>query len=77
MRDPNHGSAGEANGEEKKRTGSKHALLESFLSRPYLLSAPMRTHQQPYQDLERIIEFDFLRATEAAALNTLPWIGQR
>jgi fructose-1,6-bisphosphatase II len=36
----------------------------------------MRTHQQPYQDLERIIEFDFLRATEAAALNTLPWIGR-
>src|SRR5271156_5544294 len=36
----------------------------------------MRTHQQPYQDLERIVEFDFLRATEAAALNTLPWIGR-
>jgi fructose-1,6-bisphosphatase II len=32
--------------------------------------------QQPYQDLERIIEFDFLRATEAAALNTLEWIGR-
>ncbi|MBV9489314.1 MAG: class II fructose-bisphosphatase [Verrucomicrobia bacterium] len=26
--------------------------------------------------MERIIEFDFLRATEAAALNTLPWIGR-
>src|ERR1700737_1813164 len=36
----------------------------------------MRAKQQPYQDLERIIEFDFLRATEAAALNTLPWIGR-
>ena len=36
----------------------------------------MRNSQQPYQDLERIIEFDFLRATEAAALNTLPWIGR-
>ncbi|MBV8378147.1 MAG: class II fructose-bisphosphatase [Verrucomicrobia bacterium] len=36
----------------------------------------MRTHRQPYADLERIIEFDFLRATEAAALNTLPWIGR-
>ena len=32
--------------------------------------------QQPYKDLERIIEFDFLRATEAAALNTLEWIGR-
>ncbi len=31
----------------------------------------MRTRQQPFEDLERIIEFDFLRATEAAALNTL------
>ena len=36
----------------------------------------MRANQQPYEDLERIIEFDFLRATEAAALNTLPWIGR-
>src|SRR6201985_3514803 len=36
----------------------------------------MRPPQQPYQDLERIIEFDFVRATEAAALNTLPWIGR-
>jgi fructose-1,6-bisphosphatase II len=31
---------------------------------------------QPYEDLERIIEFDFLRATEVAALNTLQWIGR-
>src|SRR6201995_4203730 len=36
----------------------------------------MRTRQQPFEDLERIIQFDFLRATEAAALNTLPWIGR-
>src|SRR6202165_6119858 len=36
----------------------------------------MRTQQPPYEDLERIIEFEFLRATEAAALNTLPWIGR-
>lgn len=32
--------------------------------------------KQPYEDLERIIEFDFLRATEAAALNALEWIGR-
>src|ERR1700726_1307873 len=36
----------------------------------------MRKQQPPYEDLERIIEFDFLRATESAALNTLPWIGR-
>jgi fructose-1,6-bisphosphatase II len=36
----------------------------------------MRSHQQPYEDYERIVEIDFLRATEAAALNTLPWIGR-
>jgi fructose-1,6-bisphosphatase II len=36
----------------------------------------MRLLKQPYEDVERIIEFDFLRATEAAALNTLPWIGR-
>jgi len=36
----------------------------------------MRYQQQPYEDVERIIEFDFLRATEAAALNTLPWLGR-
>ncbi|HEY0790726.1 MAG TPA: class II fructose-bisphosphatase [Chthoniobacterales bacterium] len=36
----------------------------------------MRFSRQAYEDIERIIEFDFLRATEAAALNTLPWIGR-
>ncbi|HEY1477285.1 MAG TPA: class II fructose-bisphosphatase [Chthoniobacterales bacterium] len=36
----------------------------------------MRTQQPSYEDLERILEFDFLRATEAAALNTLEWIGR-
>ena len=36
----------------------------------------MRLLKQPYEDIERIIELDFLRATEAAALNTLPWIGR-
>ena len=36
----------------------------------------MRYQQQPYEDVERIIEFDFIRATEAAALNTLPWLGR-
>lgn len=36
----------------------------------------MRLPKQPYKDVERIIELDFLRATEAAALNTLPWIGR-
>ena len=39
-------------------------------------SPTMRTQQPPYEDLERIIEFDFLRATESAALNTLEWIGR-
>lgn len=36
----------------------------------------MRTAQTSYEDVERTIEFDFLRATEAAALNTLPWVGR-
>src|ERR1700745_665030 len=36
----------------------------------------MRYQQQPYEDVERIIEFDFIRATEAAALNSLPWMGR-
>jgi fructose-1,6-bisphosphatase II len=35
-----------------------------------------RLPKQSYYDIERIIEFDFLRATEAAALNTLPWVGR-
>src|SRR5436853_6066515 len=36
----------------------------------------MRLHRQDYHDIERIIEFDFVRATEAAALNSLPWLGR-
>jgi len=31
---------------------------------------------QPMHDIERQIEFDFLRATEIAALNTLQWLGK-
>lgn len=29
-----------------------------------------------FSDIERVIEFDFVRATEAAALNTLRWVGR-
>ncbi len=36
----------------------------------------MRIPKQNYDDIERIIEFDFVRATEAAALNSLPWLGR-
>src|SRR6187397_2311581 len=36
----------------------------------------MRIRRQDYHDIERIIEFDFVRATEAAALNALPWLGR-
>src|SRR5207237_10550709 len=35
-----------------------------------------RLHRQHYYDIERIIEFDFVRATEAAALNSLRWLGR-
>src|SRR6516162_1863406 len=43
---------------------------------PSPCSTLMRLTLEPYADVERIIEFDFLRATEAAALNTLQWIGR-
>ena len=35
-----------------------------------------RLPRQNYHDIERIIEFDFVRATEAAALNSLRWLGR-
>ena len=35
-----------------------------------------RLSRQKYHDIERIIEFDFVRATEAAALNSLQWLGR-
>jgi fructose-1,6-bisphosphatase II len=35
-----------------------------------------RLPKQDYHDVERIIEFDFVRATEAAALNSLRWLGR-
>src|SRR2546430_2835101 len=35
-----------------------------------------RLQRQNYHDIERIIEFDFVRATEAAALNSLRWLGR-
>src|SRR6266496_4285610 len=36
----------------------------------------LRLPKQDYQDIERVIEFDFVRATEAAALNALRWLGR-
>src|ERR1700761_9625688 len=36
----------------------------------------MRLPKRNYHDIERIIEFDFVRATEAAALNSLRWLGR-
>jgi fructose-1,6-bisphosphatase II len=36
----------------------------------------LRLRRQNYYDIERIIEFDFVRATEAAALNSLRWLGR-
>lgn len=35
-----------------------------------------RLPKQNYPDIERIIQFDFVRATEAAALNSLRWLGR-
>ncbi len=35
-----------------------------------------RLPKQNYHDIERVIEVDFLRATEAAALNSLKWLGR-
>ena len=36
----------------------------------------LRLPKQDYRDIERVIEFDFVRATEAAALNALRWLGR-
>jgi fructose-1,6-bisphosphatase II len=36
----------------------------------------LRLPKRDYQDIERIIELDFVRATEAAALNSLRWLGR-
>src|SRR6201987_4878442 len=36
----------------------------------------LRLPKQAYQDLERVIDVDFVRATEAAALNSLRWLGR-
>src|SRR5438067_2277335 len=36
----------------------------------------LRLPKQDYRDIERVIELDFVRATEAAALNSLRWLGR-
>lgn len=35
-----------------------------------------KLNRKPLQDLERIVEFDLVRATEAAALNAAQWLGK-
>lgn len=36
----------------------------------------MKSAREQYYDIERIIELDFVRATENAALNSIPWLGR-
>ena len=36
----------------------------------------MKTPREQYYDIERIIEMDFVRATEHAALNAIQWLGR-
>ena len=36
----------------------------------------MKTPREQYYDVERIIEYDFVRATEHAALNAIQWLGR-
>lgn len=36
----------------------------------------MKSLREQYHDIERVIEFDFVRATEHAALNAIHWLGR-
>lgn len=36
----------------------------------------MKSPREQYHDIERVIEFDFVRATENAALNSIHWLGR-
>ena len=36
----------------------------------------MKTEREQYYDVERVIELDFIRATEAGALNAYHWLGR-
>ena len=39
-------------------------------------SRSLSPEAQHYDDIERVVELDFVRATEAAALNSMPWLGR-
>jgi fructose-1,6-bisphosphatase II len=64
--------------------GINPTLAERRYRRTVVISATCRKisalmHRLPkisYHDIERIIEFDFVRATEAASLNSLRWLGR-
>jgi fructose-1,6-bisphosphatase II len=40
------------------------------------MTKPLSSDLQSYYDFERIVEIDFIRATEAAALNSYSWLGR-
>lgn len=59
------------------RAANHASLLVTALElRENYYSVTHRLPKQDYRDIERIIEFDFVRATEAAALNSLRWLGR-
>ncbi len=56
--------------------GSRRNALETALATPLSSIPTVRTLREQYYDIERIIEFDFVRATEHAALNAIQWLGR-
>lgn len=45
-------------------------------TQPSKSSFLVKSPREQYYDIERIIEFDFVRATEHAALNAIQWLGR-
>src|SRR5688572_20432208 len=80
--EPARPRAGEKRQRFAKRSRACGSRPSPFLPSPLAVlppecrMSPMRLRTQNYHDIERIIEFDFIRATEAAALNSLPWLGR-
>ncbi len=60
---------------EKWRCAQRHSLT-SLTTQLSTLNSPRPLISHSSNDPERTIEFEFVRATENAALNSLPWLGR-
>src|ERR1051325_1372975 len=63
-------------GGDGRNVVSWHMMTQTLPGPVQWIRTTTKMPKSSLPDIERIVEFDFVRATEAAALNVFKWIGK-